>query len=123
MMTIKQFLLLKTMEECDEVSQRASKQMQFGRDEAQGTGVHGEDATIYPTNSQRLRGEVNDLLSMIRMLEFLGELSEASDVELACAYAAKYAKIAKYLKYSQDLGNVESGSITLLAPRTGIPPQ
>lgn len=99
MLDQKQFLLLKLVEECTEVGQRACKQMQFGRDEVQ------KDQEL--TNSQRLRNEINDLLAVVFMLESIQEIPTNSWQEQQTAYDDKFNKIVKYKRYSQALGKVE----------------
>ena len=105
-----QFFLLKLAEECSEVAKRAIKQMQFGKDEAQNASVklNPNDTEPRPTNAQRLREEINDLLVLVRMLEILEEIPEVIVEEKSSIYVAKYVKLAKYLKYSQLLDKVET---------------
>lgn len=71
MLSLEQFYLLKLMEECSEVAQQASKQMQFGH-----------NATNLYNNARMLRLEVNDLLAVLDVLMDLGELPEISPAEL-----------------------------------------
>lgn len=101
MMTIRQFLLLKLAEECDEVSQRALKQIQFGRDEIQS----GQAST----NGQRLYQELADLMAVIDMLSRMGEIPEEDISTYIDDIVEKQAKIIKYMEYSQSLGTVEMG--------------
>jgi NTP pyrophosphatase (non-canonical NTP hydrolase) len=56
-MTKQQFLLLKLSEECMEVAQRASKQIQFGKDEVQKDQLK--------TNQARLKDELLDLFALV----------------------------------------------------------
>ena len=100
MMTLRQFYLLKLAEECNEVAQRCSKQMQFGRDEIE----PGQNLT----NEERLRNEINDLMAVIDMLEGINEISPLPVEQIEELAEVKREKIAKYLKYSQELGQVES---------------
>lgn len=97
----RQHLLLKLMEECAEVSQRASKQMQFGRDEYQ------PNQAIPWTNSERLRDEINDLLAVVKMLEEVGEIPKFDLKDFDKHLDMKRGKIRKYLKYSESLGMVK----------------
>jgi uncharacterized protein YaaN involved in tellurite resistance len=91
-------LYLKLMEECAEVQQRASKLLQFGSEEAE----PGQCLT----NAMRLRQEINDLLTIIDMIEQAGfPMNRGEDLELHMA--EKREKIAKYLQYSQKLGRVD----------------
>ncbi len=100
MMTRKQYLLLKLSEECAEVSQRCSKQIQFGRDEIQ----KSRGNTL--TNDERLTGEITDLCAVIQMLNRCGEITLPKDSDMAGLFKAKRKKIEKYLKYSRSLGRV-----------------
>ncbi len=96
-MTKQEHLYVKLMEECAEVQQRAAKLMQFGSEEKE----PGQDLT----NAQRLRNELNDLLTIVDMLECAG-LPQNSAKQEADHIANKYLKVEKYLKYSQELGCV-----------------
>ena len=98
MMTLRQFYLLKLAEECAEVAQRASKQMQFGAAEIQ------KDQEL--TNAQRLRGELNDLLVVVGQLACMDELPHENMSQWTDAMNSKREKLAKYLAYSQSLGMV-----------------
>ena len=100
-MTENEVLYLHLMEEAAEVQQRASKLLRFGVDER-------EPGQLF-NNAERLRGEINDLLGVISILEENG-LKKPTDSELAEAIAAKRVKIARFLKYSQVRGTVESSS-------------
>ena len=90
-----QHLLLKLMEECNEVSQVASKCIQFSLE---------DKAPNQPyTNAERLNQELNDLRAQLTMLESEGFYFKAS----AKAQEDKIAKVNKYLKYPQELGLVD----------------
>jgi len=100
MLTLRQFYLTKLAEECQEVAQRAMKSMQFGTDEVQ------KDQE--KTNAVRLRDEVEDLLTVITILEYKTEdLPMITKSERNSRAVEKILKILKYLKYSQELGMVE----------------
>lgn len=97
-MNVGQFLLLKLMEECAEISQRASKQIQFGKTESQnGQGL---------TNAERLKQELLDLASITRLLHENKELPEVEEEELEVAYEKKRVKMQKYLDLSHELGQL-----------------
>jgi NTP pyrophosphatase (non-canonical NTP hydrolase) len=99
MMTLRQFYLTKLIEECQEVSQRAAKSMQFGSTEVQ----KGQEKT----NATRLRDEVEDLLALIALVENnTDDLPEESTVGHIHRTVDKTQKVLKYLKYSQELGMV-----------------
>lgn len=108
MLSLEQFYLLKLMEECSEVAQRCSKQIQFGATEKQSQSP--SETPITEDNRTRLRGEVNDLLAVIDVLTEMSQIREISPEELLYAKHRKREKILKYLKYSQDLHTVERPS-------------
>jgi NTP pyrophosphatase (non-canonical NTP hydrolase) len=93
-----QFLLLKLMEECVEVGQRCSKQIQFGKLEVQ------KDQSL--TNAERLKQEILDIASLVQLLHLHGELPELTGQEIADAYEVKRKKLQKYLDLSYDLGEL-----------------
>jgi NTP pyrophosphatase (non-canonical NTP hydrolase) len=93
-----QFLLLKLMEECSEVAQRASKQIQFGKLEVQ----NGQSLT----NAERLKLELLDLVAVAILLQRKGELPEFDDIDLEDIIEAKRLKMMKYLKMSHGLGEL-----------------
>lgn len=97
-MKIGQFLLLKLMEECTEVGQRCSKQIQFGKLEAQ--------VNQPLTNAERLKQELLDLFSVVRLLQERNEVPEISDSEIEQAIVNKKAKLQKYLQMSYSLGEL-----------------
>lgn len=99
-MNYEQFLLLKLAEECVEVAQRCSKQMQFGKDEIQ----PGQNKS----NCRRLLDELNDLIAVVDLLLEAGEIPTNSVPQLEKAIAEKKRKIEKYLEYSKELGKVEA---------------
>lgn len=98
MINRKQYLLLKLNEECVEVAQRCSKQIQFGKNERQKGQNH--------TNSERLEGELLDLFVIVRMLREAKEIGRPSRAQWLHALRKKRKKIDKYLKYSRKLGKV-----------------
>jgi NTP pyrophosphatase (non-canonical NTP hydrolase) len=107
MMTVKQFYLAKLAEECAEVAQRALKQIQFGKEEAQANGP--STTKIMDTNAERLRKEINDLIVVVNILEEQGEIPTINYTsDWADISKAKREKLAKYLAYSQNLGMVET---------------
>ncbi len=100
-MTNKELLVLKLIEECAEVQQRACKMMQFGEDESQSTAPNGLGGNSAPkgTNYERLQEEYIDLCSVGSLLG----LRSPSSVEIV----AKQRKIEKYAAYSVKCGKVE----------------
>lgn len=93
-----QFLLMKLMEECSEVAQRASKQIQFGKLETQ----NGQGKT----NGERLKDEILDLMAIVKMLELSNEIPVVGLQEYSEACVAKQFKLNKYLKMSNELGEL-----------------
>ena len=92
-----QYLLLKLMEECAEISHIASKQIQFGKD-SDNNGKYEE------TNSERLRAEIIDLMVVGLLLEKEGEFEPFSESNLNEEYTKKVAKMQKYVNASTTLG-------------------
>lgn len=113
-MNREQFLLTKLSEECAEVSQRALKQIQFGRDQVQ-KGTEVKDGTPAPdkeigfSNARRLTNELIDLLAIAALLQDAGEVLEIPSKEFDTAKATKIVKLNKYLKFSQELGTIPKG--------------
>lgn len=92
-MTKLEYLLICVMEECDEVSQRASKCARFTMDEIQ----HGQDHT----NEERLTYEFSDLWAVMGILHDEGYLKQMVDPE---AVARKRAKLHEMMCYSAIKG-------------------
>ena len=91
-------LLLKLMEECNEVSQRCSKAIRFGLDEVQ----PGQEKN----NEQRIVEELLDLFAVLQMLAVENILTSANmeDDKLLNELSNRSARIDKYLNYSKELG-------------------
>lgn len=94
-MTRTEHLLVLLMEECDEVSQRASKALRFGLGEAQSGQPY--------TNAERILIEYADLLAVVRMLVADKAFRDADLSELI---EAKKAKVEHWLKYSAQCGMI-----------------
>lgn len=94
-MTEADHLLLKLMEECNEVAQRASKAIQFGMDE-----VEPEKAE---DNRTRLIGEFIDLLAVWEMLESLGVVSMPAHDHFRRAITDKKQKVKRFRQYALSL--------------------
>lgn len=97
-MHLRDFLLIKLMEEAAEVQQRASKLIQFGPEEIQ------QGYTL--NNAQRLREEWKDLQSVMRLMVEGGIVEPFTLEEFDTALEAKRAKLDKYLKLSYSYGMV-----------------
>lgn len=94
-MNRQQMLLVKLMEECNEVAQRASKCINFTMEEIQ------PDNPGVGNNAERMMGEFNDLFAIVEMLHEEGHvpfLFSQKQIE------EKKIKVEKYLLYSKDLG-------------------
>ncbi len=94
-MTEQEHLLSCLVEECCEVSQRATKALRFGLEEKQpGQGF---------TNAARICGEFADLIGTYQLLVEKGYLPSPStgQVEL------KKEKISEFLIYSRKCGTLE----------------
>jgi NTP pyrophosphatase (non-canonical NTP hydrolase) len=100
---------LKLMEECAEVAQRASKQIQFGKEEVQAANPFNKrevTAEMQMTNAERLRAELTDLNCIAFLLEEAGELPHISLDSFEAALVAKKQKLDKYLGLSRNLGRL-----------------
>ncbi len=87
-------LLVKLMEECDEVSQRASKALRFGLSEIQ----PGQRLN----NSERIEEEAADLLGILEILQEEGCLNWPSFT----AIAKSRVKFEKVLLFSKECGTL-----------------
>jgi len=96
-MTREEHLLTILMEECAEVTQRASKALRFGLTDPAGT----EPDQPY-TNKDRLLLEINDLQAVIEMV-FGSEGRYYSPMLLQ----DKKEKVEKYLELSEKLGTLD----------------
>ena len=93
-----EWILIKVMEECDELSQRVSKALTFGLHEVQ-------EGQAY-SNQERIMHELADLLGIL-------ELSRERDLTLTVESERidkKKDKVLKYLEYAKSLGVVEDES-------------
>ena len=106
-MNKKELLLIKLMEECNELSQCVAKLLWFGENEVE----PGQDLT----NFERMVNEYNDLIGVIDKINeddvFLKTISVYPDKT-----TRKKEKIEKYLIYSKGLGILDRGPE--LAPDT-----
>ena len=96
-MTKTEHLLLCVMEECAEVSQRASKALRFGLEEIQ----PGQQLT----NAQRLVLEYADLYAVFEML---GDEYPHLPRVLTVDVEAKKAKVKQFLHYSEQCGTLSA---------------
>ena len=94
-MTRREMLLLKLMEECAEVSQRASKQILYGKDEIQ-------DGQPF-TNAERTMGEFEDLIVIVGMLTEEKELPDTFMKFGSDRFETKKAKVEKWLKFANEV--------------------
>jgi hypothetical protein len=91
-----EYMLTLLMEECAEVSQRASKCLRFGMKDTQ------PDHEL--NNTSRLLHEVIDVLTILEMMTEEGLLPEPENVDVRGLSAEKRERLATYFKLSQDLG-------------------
>lgn len=84
------------MEECNELSQRASKAIRFGLEEVQ----EGQKLN----NTERMINEFNDLMAVVEMMDDLNIMPVPHRLQYRIA---KKRKIRKWIKYSQDLKIVQ----------------
>ena len=97
-MSLEQHALLKLMEECNEVAQRASKAMQFGADDKQ--------SNEHSSNQLRLEHEVLDLMATLHRLnaEFGYQFAQGTKLDVHIIH--KNIEVKRFLGYSQNLGYV-----------------
>lgn len=95
-MTREQFLLMKLAEEASEVAQIAMKTMQFG--------MYEKRPGLDESNVERIHGELNDLLGIVKMLNEECYFAFEPDPN---KHEAKKEKVNKYYAYSKQLGKVE----------------
>lgn len=98
-MNREQHLLILLMEECAEVSQRASKALRFGLHEIQ----KGQDQT----NAQRLLNEMIDVSAVSLELVHISAIKNVPLVEWQELVKQKQQRIHEFMKYSHDLGILE----------------
>ena len=93
-------MILKLIEECAEVQQRACKMMQFGPEESQATAPRNLGGENPPTgtNRERLQNELIDLCSVAQLLGFRYPTPEE--------VSAKLHKIERYMEYSLECGTL-----------------
>lgn len=94
-MTRQDHLLVRAMEECNEVAQRISKALVFGMDEVQ----PGQPLT----NQERIYAEYCDLRAVLGMA---GIDAWANTPRTRAAEALKVEKVERYLAYSATRGTV-----------------
>lgn len=99
-MTENEYYFLQLGEECAEVQHRISKLLRFGPDEIQ-------DGNTIETNSERLRYEIYDMLSVLEILEEKSLIQHLNQADRQLHSDRKREKIERYLQYSKDLGIVK----------------
>lgn len=104
-MTVRQMRLLKLAEECNEVAQRASKQILFGDDEVQ----RGQEYS----NAWRLREEILDMLVCVALLERTGTITRITGGDVVKNFRDKRAKIMKMTALAIEQGELEPSAIAL----------
>ena len=105
-MNERQYLLIKLIEECAEVAQRATKALTFGMYEIQSQGPSTNtrpEAKL--NNNERLCQEFTDLIAIATMLnEHLAKPLSTTDW---AAQDDKIEKVQKYMEYSRSLGTLD----------------
>ncbi|SRR6266480_67963 len=99
-MNKEQFLLMKLAEECNEVSKRAIKQIQYGASEIQ----EGQEST----NLRRLLDELTDVAVICTLLqEVIPDFKPTDNFDFEKYTEEKVQKLNKYLAYSRKLGQIK----------------
>src|ERR1035437_2851230 len=106
-MNERQYLLIKLIEECAEVSQRATKALTFGMYESQSqnplsTNTRPETKL---NNNERLCQEFEDLIAVSSMLN--EHIAKPLSVKNSAAKGAKIEKMRKYMDCSRLQGTLE----------------
>lgn len=91
------YLVNVLVEECAEVAQRGTKILRFGHDEVQ------PEQSL--DNTERLVGELNDLLAVVEMLQEEG--LELKGLANPVALAKKKTRVEKFMKLSKAQGKLE----------------
>ena len=100
-MDLKEHLFVCLMEECAEVQQAVAKGLRFGFDD------HHPDRPE-ETNELEVLTEVNQLLTVIELLEENGFLQKLSESDKTRIKERKRAKLKEYMAYSQEKGRLFS---------------
>lgn len=95
-MKLRQYLLIKLAEECNEVAQMASKCALFGYDSVDPREQTGE------TNLQKLLKELADLVAVNEMLSDLPDMPEL-EFDADIHIEQKKIKLLHYFKVSQEI--------------------
>lgn len=91
------YLLNVLSEECDEVGQRCCKAIRFGHDEVQ------PEQSL--NNTERLVGELNDLLAVVEMLKEEG--LKLKNLGSRTAIKRKKERVNKFMELSRAQGKLE----------------
>lgn len=93
-----QYLLGKLAEESAEIAQMAQKTSQFGLDEV--------CPGLTASNAERLHREIDDMLTIVDMLNIEFGFNYCPDMDHV---AAKKVKVEKYYEYAKSLGTIREG--------------
>lgn len=120
-MNERQYLLIKLIEECAEVQQRATKALTFGMYEcqAQGPSTNTRPETRL-NNNERLAQEFTDLVAVAEMLSQI--ITMPLSVSDTKAKESKKEKIQKYMDYSRSLGTLIDDNSEITGISQGHPP-
>lgn len=86
-------------EECHEAGKVACKALRFGLDDRK----HGEG----PTNAEKLRAEVLDIIGTYQMIAMEGHALPLSICEVGTARAAKQARIESFMPHAVEKGALQ----------------
>lgn len=90
-------ILVKIMEECDEVSQRCAKALRFTLEEVQ----PGQNLN----NANRIIDELQDLLIILDYAQMHGVIGDFKAIPID-QFISKRERIEKYLEYSKSVGTL-----------------
>lgn len=105
-MNERRYLLVKLIEECAEVQQRATKALTFGMYESQSQGPSTsqlEEAKL--NNNERLVQEFTDLIAVSEMLN--EHIAKPLTTQDTIGKELKKKKIRKYMEYSRLLKTLQ----------------
>jgi len=101
-MTRREHLLTNAAEECTEVGQRLSKALRFGLQEIQPGQTE--------TNIERIRYELDDLLTVLAMAGIIEIDHEGAVYVDAGRQGKKERKVEKFLEYAEQCGTLREST-------------
>ncbi len=97
-MTRQEHLLTILSEECAEVIKEVSKALRFGLDDKKSGQTF--------TNSEKITGELHDIIAVVEMLRDEGCLKRERTTKVLAAIKWKQEKVEQYLEYSEKRGTL-----------------